>query len=164
MFGSGCTKPDSQARPRNFHPKASARDILSSNSSSFIVLESGLPGWVSDLPPPGLPKPTSANPRSVLGNKDRKRTRPGVIRTHDQGILRTKAHLDQVGEKPCVFRFRPCKRAVSSKVGQSQNRLGIVCKSSQFARYGVNPITASEALPLLLLLKTPLVRSLGGLG
>jgi integrase len=40
-----------------------------------------------DSPPPGLPKPTPANHRSVLENTERKRNRPGVIRTHDQGIM-----------------------------------------------------------------------------
>ena len=130
MFGSGCTKPDSQARPRDFHPKASARDILSSNSSSFIVLESGLPGWVSDLPPPGLPKPTPANPRSVLENMDHKRSRPGVIRTHDQGIMRAKAHLDQVGGKTVRFSLSSVQARgfeqsrTTSKL--SRNRLQIV--------------------------------------
>ena len=41
----------------------------------------------SDLLPQGLPKPTPANPRSVLENTARSQTRPGVIRTHDQGIM-----------------------------------------------------------------------------
>ncbi len=40
-----------------------------------------------DSPPPGLPKPTPANQRPVLENTQRNRSRPGVIRTHDQGIM-----------------------------------------------------------------------------
>ena len=50
----------------------------------------------------------------------------------------------KVPEKLSVFQFRPCKRGVSDKVGRRQNRLGIGCKSSRFALYGVNPITAHE--------------------
>ena len=39
------------------------------------------------VPPPGLPKPTPAKHRSVLENTEPNQTRPGVIRTHDQGIM-----------------------------------------------------------------------------
>ncbi len=45
------------------------------------------PDFSPDLPPPGLPKPTPASQRSVLENTERNKTRPGVIRTHDQGIM-----------------------------------------------------------------------------
>ena len=40
-----------------------------------------------DPAPPGLPKPPSANRRSVLEITEPNRSRPGVIRTHDQGIM-----------------------------------------------------------------------------
>ncbi len=66
------------------------------------------------------------------------------------GLKGRRPNRATASEKPCVRRFRPCNGGVSDKVTQSQNRLGIVCESSRFARYGVNPITASEALHLLL--------------
>ena len=44
-------------------------------------------GWLP-VPPPEVSKPTPANRRSVLEITDRNRNRPGVIRTHDQGIER----------------------------------------------------------------------------
>jgi len=34
---------------------------------------------------------TTPETHSALENKEQKQTRPGVIRTHDQGIMRTKA-------------------------------------------------------------------------
>ena len=58
------------------------------------------------------------------------------------GLKGRRPNRATASEKPCVRRFRPCNGGVSDKVTQSQNRLGIVCESSRFARYGVNPITA----------------------
>ena len=66
------------------------------------------------------------------------------------GLKERRPNRANASEKPGVFPFRPCKRKVSDKAGQRQNRLGIVCESSHFARYGVNPITAHEAHHLLL--------------
>jgi hypothetical protein len=59
--------------------------------------------------------------RSVLANTDQKTTRPGVIRTHDQGIMRTKAAFGLEPEKTVLSLVSPAYIVVSDKVGQSRD-------------------------------------------
>ena len=58
---------------------------------AYRRVQERLPGtssdFSSDLSLPAVPQPASANHHSVLENTERNQSRPGVIRTHDQGIM-----------------------------------------------------------------------------
>jgi hypothetical protein len=45
--------------------------------------------------------------RPVLENTERNRSRPGVIRTHDQGIMRTKVGFGEIDRKTWHFLVSP---------------------------------------------------------
>jgi hypothetical protein len=101
--------------------------------------------------------------RSAQGNTDHKRSRPGVIRTHDQGIMRTKAHPDEVIRKTERFPVPPVQACgFGKKTGPRHNLPGIVCKSSRLARYGANPITALTRLSTALGTTRPRLLGDGG--
>lgn len=85
--------------------------------------DSGRRSAVCSRPVSSRPAPaSSAAPqveRFFKENTDRKRRKPGVIRTHDQGMMRTKDRPHKTTVKTTLSSFRPWLPKVVDKVPQS---------------------------------------------